>query len=119
MNPEIEKLLKVLDLSEKKQHEWLINNSLIESKYGRFPWSVVLADLAFRLRDEVINEDVKSSIDCWWCEASYEVYLYVIGEENEKDEIGLDTWFSMRAKPIHWIIAALIAKELSKGKSND
>ncbi|KKK88939.1 hypothetical protein LCGC14_2738100 [marine sediment metagenome] len=100
-------LLKVLDMSEKEQRKWL----LVHYFKQRMPHEST-ADLAFRLRDEVIAEDDKSEIDCSWCEASYEVYLYVIGEENEMEaKEGLDTWFSMRAKPIHWIIAALIAKE--------
>ena len=104
-------LLKVLDMSEDspEQYGWLL--STIREHKACCP-----ADLAFRLRDEAIAEDDKSEINCSWCEASYEVYLYVIGEENEMEaKEGLDTWFSMRAKPIHWIIAALIAKE----KAND
>ena len=108
-------LLKILDMSEAEQIHTLWNSKnqyldiIIRTKleFGH----ISLADLAFRLRNEVIEEDDKSEIDCWWCEASYEVYLYVIGEENEMEaKEGLDTWFTMRAKPIHWIITALIAK---------
>ena len=124
-----EELLKVLDMSEDEQYNWLWKRATtfgFDLKWIDFtvPLSnpayacsvkkdtiMHLADLAFRLRDEVIAEDDKSDIDCYWCEASYEVYLYVIGEKNEMDtKEGLDTWFSMRAKPIHWIIASLIAK---------
>ena len=115
-------LLAVLDTSEEEQYDWLwkrhdtfgfdlkwINFDVPSAKKDI---AMHLADLAFRLRDEVIAKDDESEIDCNWCEASYEVYLYVIGEENEMEaKEGLDTWFTMRAKPIHWIIAALIAKE--------
>lgn len=103
----IDELLKVLDMAEGDQLIWCAKNA------GFNLLDATLADLAFRLRDEAIAKDDKSEIDCWWCEASYQVYLYVIGEENEQDEAGLDTWFSMRAQPIHWIISSLIAKELS------
>ena len=110
-------LLKVLDMSEEQQQIWLIKKEVMVGAVlqckggGELPCpSESLADLAFRLRDEVISNDLKNETG-WWCEESYEVFLYVIGEENEQDEVGLDTWFAMYAKPIHWIIAALIAKE--------
>lgn len=106
-------LLAVLDMSEDEQLLWVaaeVEKEPFDPKAGSR--IVRLAEHAFRLRDEVIAEDDKSEIDCYWCEASYEVYLYIIGEENEMEaKEGLDTWFTMRAKPIHWIIAALIAKE--------
>lgn len=103
-----EELLKVLDLPKGEQQIWWENQtglgSIIECSIPK---------AAFRLRDEVINNDLKNETDNW-CESSYEVFLYVIGEENERDEPGLDTWFTMYSKPIHWIIAVLIAKQKEK-----
>ena len=69
--------------------------------------SVILADLAFRLRDEV------NKITNWW-DACQCVYEYVAKEEFDKDrgwksETGI--WFQDFAKPIHWIVAALIAPQ--------
>ena len=107
MNKNKQELLAVLDMSEKEQRKWLLINYF----HQRMP-GISNADLAFRLRNEVIAKDDESEIDCNWCEASYEVYLYVIGEENEMEaKEGLDTWFTMRAQPIHWIITALITME--------
>ena len=58
-----------------------------------------IADLAFRLRDEAVKESHKKFYD-----AIYEVMAYC----------GDDSWASMLwgmayAKPIHWVIASLIA----------
>lgn len=137
---EIEKLLAVLELlpdeypfqQEHRQCKMLVENGLAnvclqqqgQPKTGliydisssneplyEFGDKRLLADLAFKLRDEAVARE-----DGNWCEAEYEVFLHIIGEENEKDAIGLDTWCSMYAKPIHWIIIALIAKQLAKDK---
>ncbi len=90
-----------------KQWEWCVKNVKAAGES--------LADLAFRLRDEVVNNDLKNETG-WWCEAEYEVFLYLGYPEEEEEDIGLDTWCCMYAEPIHWILAALIAKELAKGK---
>lgn len=119
MSKKIDELLAVLDMSEEEQLAFLNDypNKTIDGHkvMVRGNWRLTkkhLPALAFRLRDETIAKDDESPVDCWWCEASYEVYLYIIGEGNEMDaKEGLDTWFSMRAQPIHFIIASLIAKE--------
>ena len=87
-------LLKVLDMSEKEQRKWLLVNYF----HQRMP-CVSNADLAFRLRDEVKTEDFHNAI--------YEVMLKVEGNDNWATAF----WGGCLAKPIHWIIAALIAKE--------
>lgn len=111
---EIAEVLAVLKLSKRQQREWC--RLKIAQYNSANPLSPVCspADLAFKMRDERVASDLKSETDSWWCEASYEVFLHIIGEENEKDEVGLDTWFSMYAQPIHWIAAALIAGILAK-----
>lgn len=73
------------------------------------PITESLADLAFRLRDEVENiDDMLSAI--------YKVQRRLKKNNKESKLIGYAeaVWFAFYAKPIHWIIAALIAK----GKSN-
>ena len=76
----------------------------------------VLADLAFRLRDEVAKVKDLSDIfnptkltiayfDAFMDICDYYKYPW---SENEGD---VYTWIMYCAKPIHWIIAALIAKD--------
>ena len=90
-------LLKVLDMSEDspEQYGWLL--SIIREHKACCP-----ADLAFRLRDEAGKH--------WhlWKDGEYQVKEYLRLGFPCIDEL----W---PIKPIHWIIAALIAK----GKEND
>ena len=130
---EIEKLLAVKDMTEEEQWVYLAKAGLMshpwnaqDLKLGIELWrwkayferevkdkyQALLADLAFRLRDEVVKDDLANETGDW-CEAEYEVFLHIIGEENEKDAIGLDTWCSMYATPIHWIVIAIRAKQLA------
>ncbi len=92
-----EELLKLLDMSEDEQKEWCVlytNMRLYE-----FPdtFAESLADLAFRLRDEAV---VKYG-DLVWHKAVVKICGYMWKET---------AWFKNYGKPIHWIIAALIAK---------
>ncbi len=98
-----DELLKVLDLSGAEQIQWLDEQGIIRCTES-------LADLAFRLRDEAVNKTnnfVPGRLDV------YQRYL-----QNQGIERGImashiiddmDVWFVSCAKPIHWIIAALIA----------
>jgi hypothetical protein len=115
-------LLKVLDMSEDEQWDFFVSHQGIQElcehqldnncqkKFKRR----VLADLAFRLRDEVIEQNLTM-----WQRAMDIVFLKT-NEEHWKEEhqftrwSAVIFWFSHKAKPIHWIIAALIAK----GKAN-
>ena len=92
-----EELLKVLDMSEDEQDSWVRVNTR--------PYLVreSLADLAFQLRDEV---SCRESSSVSWRQAKYAVCF------NETKYTSIyNKWFVDEAKPIHWIIAALIAKE--------
>ncbi len=93
-----EELLKVLDMSEEDQWVFCAQHCKkpIES----------LADLAFRLRDEVLNK-VNGILAT---HALQVVYFYVSGIPSGWTDKMVLEWFSFSAKPIHWIIAALIAK---------
>ncbi|MCJ7828764.1 MAG: hypothetical protein MUP81_03365 [Dehalococcoidia bacterium] len=71
-----------------------------------------LADLAFRLRDEAVKIDKDK-----WLEACCEVIGYM--EQREccptcHKEYSKKYWdWNKESQPIHWIIAALIAKVLN------
>ena len=92
------KLLKILDMTEEEQYRWAVGKY---SKYlARYPQSS-LADLAFRLRDEAMSSSNLRK-------ALLDVHQKAEGPQNREQDYGF--WF-LRAKPIHWIIAALIAKE--------
>lgn len=70
----------------------------------------VFADLAFRLRDEAVEQNLTM-----WQRAMDIVFLKA-NEEHWKEKhqftrwAAVIFWFSHKAKPIHWIIAALIAR---------
>lgn len=99
------KLLKVLDMNAKEQRAWLLINVFHE----RMPRESN-ADLAFRLRDEVCGEVVHFAERFKHEMAMRTVY------EHSKDKGEFLLWLLADAKPIHWIIAALIAKEMSSKK---
>lgn len=107
---EIDELLKVLDMSEADQWNWLVKNNIGGLAVGEVAH---LADLAFRLRDEI----EKSSGTLWWSGAISKVYIYVTAN-NQTGHKGIMIWFAIKAQPIHWIIAALIAERLAEGKED-
>ena len=110
-----EELLKVLDMSEDEQWGWLIYN---RAKYGYVLFQdclsgnskrMAIADLAFRLRDEAIMLKEFPFLMA-------RVYNHAHGYKPNKGEIHAPImmmwiWFAGYAKPIHWVIASLIAKE--------
>lgn len=121
-----EELLAVLDLPKEEQFDWLFKRGIVDDSIARSQvtdkivphWcDIELADLAFRLRDEVVAVDgnaVKLNLGMWY------VYRRVQYQDHRFDyppcgtEQGLASgWFAYYAKPIHWILASLIAKELS------
>ena len=88
----IDELLAVLDMPEEEQEEWCRDKTM------PYRWRESLADLAFRLRDEaVVNQG-----EVAWHRAVVKVCDYM-GKRI--------VWFKGYAQPIHWVIAALIAKE--------
>ncbi len=91
-------LLKVLDMSEDEQYLWVKNwqdKNCIKNRAMAF---ISLADLAFRLRDEVVTNQGEIA----WHKAEVIVCEYM-GKAT--------CWISHYGQPIHWIIAALKAKE--------
>jgi len=115
-------LLKVLDISEDEQFEYLENTGIIDlnktcfyKDYGNtytIDKKGTLADLSFRLRDKVVkNIDISLEV---WAKALRKVFLT---EFKGGSEITMLSWYVNCAKPIHWVIAALIAKQ-SKDANN-
>lgn len=107
-----QKILKVLDMNEDEQWEWLEDNGYIDWNKACFCKSYeytyifnkkgTLADLAFRLRDEVDNK--------LWITGTQAVFTHLLpGYSNNVYSVA--TYFSDTAKSIYWILAALIAKE--------
>ena len=117
MNPKIDNLLAVLDMTEDERWSFLCshqgiqemcNNQLdvnCQKKYKR----MVLADLAFLLRDKVLALESGTTK---WVMAMFDVYMKMTGSKllNWK-------WGYVVADPIHWVVAALIV--LAKEEKND
>ena len=96
-------LLKILDMSEDEQDRWCALNTDRKSHES-------LADLAFRLRNEVIAGGLfrkMITIHEYCDKGCNKMYSHTMA--------GAQSWFIAQAKPIHWIIAALIAKDKEDG----
>ncbi len=94
-----QELLKVLDLPEWEQRKWFWIHTITDSIYSKKD----LANLAFRLRDEAEEFELICGIE--------KVFQYCCSPEEYDFAEDAYKWFATEAKPIHWIIAALIAKE--------
>ena len=101
-------LKEFLEMSEREQKRWLVNNGHIDFRYVKIPWSIVLADLAFRLRDEVCVDE--EGIEAY-CDALKTVYKIKYVSEL----ISYEYWLETMIEAIDWIAAALQAKEQSDG----
>lgn len=102
MTDKIKELLAVLDMPEEEQIQFLVD--YLESSTDQSYLPDQLADLAFRLRDEVGNVAFHHCI----AKVCKHINPYVMNYAG----YGLCT-----CQPIHWIIAALCAKELAKEKN--
>ena len=106
MKPKIEELLKVLDLPEEKQVTW-ISKTFADSWDWRNKPSLNVFELAFRLRDEANDKMFGRAFGIIAAETS--------GRPNAEMLKNIPQFvlgWVLMSKPIHWIIAALIAKEL-------
>lgn len=121
----IKKLLKVLDITENEQRIWILQQQLTGN-------CGCLGDLAFQLRDEAKDLPKFVWSKAWHLIVAKEMYYYNWSYEewmqnfdewsgtaypipNNSDR---DIFALYRSKPIHWIIAALIAKELVKDNND-
>ncbi len=115
-NKELLAVLKIT--SEVEQIEWLIEKGITDGSLARSQitnrivphWiRIELSELAFRLRDEV-----KYIHRCSFVKAVQLVYGHYFAKIPNDDTLW--RWFSREAKPIHWIIATLIAKNHNQRK---
>lgn len=103
-------VLELLDMTEEEQEKWVRNAGIIDV----FPRVESLADLAFRMRDEI---EFKQQ-HCW-TKAIRIIHDECVGIHPDVEKtswMAIYRWFFNYAQPIHWIVAALKAKELAKGK---
>ena len=98
----IQKLLSVLDMTVYDQNQWLIKNNIRQHSLSDLKKMKSLADLAFRMRDEAVGN---YGSDIWFDAVN------VVCNHYPEMKWSLPTW-DIESQPIHWIIAALIAKEL-------
>jgi hypothetical protein len=115
----IKELLAVLTMPEKEQAKKLAklysqdnDGNLIFYPVEKIAQRTFLADLAFRLRDEIWSDypPFTDKQHCWY---------NALTEINKKIHTshwlgGEKSWWMEYAQPIHWIIAALVAKQLAK-----
>ena len=92
-------IAKVLAMSEAEQWEWMMERC---SEYG----ALCPGQLAFRMRDEAMESRPKE-----YHKAITEILIYVSGNTCKHPESKADVWSLLLAQPIHWILAALKAKE--------
>jgi len=86
---------------------------------GQFPYKGSLADLAFRLRDEVSLGQwpaLAKAYECVrnkWCN---DTWTQRHEQGFNKKHISSSLFWLFHSRPIHWIVASLIAQELVKGE---
>ena len=116
-------VLEILDMTEEEQCRYLAK--LFQKRYfdtdkwpewygicdilihNTFPGrKVILADLAFRMRDEVLSMPEGYR---YWEIAKQNISIYYLDEKHN-----WKVYWGDRESPIHWIVAALKAKELAK-----
>jgi len=113
----IQKVLEILNLPAEEQLTWVaLNNNIIQIDVWEWDgvnnivipieinWRI-LADLAFRMRDEACSRD-----SIYWEKAVYKVYQKSF--TREYDNVFL--WMTEFAQPIHWICASIIAEILNE-----
>ncbi len=104
MSDKTKELLAVLDMPPREQY-FTVLEICDESPADRDCSS--FADLAFRLRDEAVELDKGVLFGRGLAKICQKIY------NNEGYNLHeFLSWAATLAKPIHWIIAALIAKEL-------
>lgn len=106
----VNELLAILDMPEDNQKMCLALDGILKTagdEKGAAYLTESLAETAFRMRDEVCGEVVHMFDRLNYEMALRQVYTRV-GIKSEGSEFLI--WLSCEAKPIHWIIAALIAE---------
>jgi hypothetical protein len=100
-------VLEILDMTEEEQAHWIVewleyNGQKGDlERYNRCELS--LADLAFRMRNEAVRNYKKE-----WDRAIVTIQIKYATSNN------YGSWWQNMSQPIHWIVAALKAKEIAK-----
>ena len=117
-----EEALRLHEYSEGNQYGWLIRNGVIRDRYVSASQEILcscgkegikrelesLADCAFRLRDEAFN---KVGTFVGRCK------IFIACKDKDCEIKNCDTWFLHKSKPIHWIMAYLLARLESEGRN--
>ena len=115
MTTNVDKLIRVLDMPDHKQDEWCSNNAT-RMTHGENLES--LADLAFRLRDDVVKlPEWRKAKELVWIHCGGRATLKLVEGLDGADEaivLRRNVFFVNDAEPMQWIIAALIAKQLKE-----
>ena len=101
-------IAKVLAMSYVEQEVWCEH-----PEHGNRDWGQSLEDLAFHLRDEAVKH-MFDKPKPYWELAIIKVYTNQFGIVYPRTEFAQKVmwrWWSESAQPIHWILAALKAKE--------
>lgn len=110
-----DRFLNNLEMPEEVQITWLTDINVMHitrDASGKNERLESLAELAFRLRDDM----VKGNLSKW--QKAMDIVFLKVSEEHWKEEHefarwpAVMFWLSHVAKPIHWIIIALIVKEV-------
>ena len=106
-------LLAVLDMTDIEQWDWVCRRKLVPAcdwSGGRYHKNVrdcILADLAYRLRDEVMEKYGWRTLEAGIMEVSLVRPIPLAKDFIESD------YLAYLAPPFVWIIAALIAKGMA------
>jgi len=100
-----DKLLAILAHIEDEQWIWLRENYYPLTEHPEDYQFDSFADLAFRLRDEAITPRIPES------RKAMNLVWKTFDQHKNWRWVSEDDFWLYYAKPIHWIIAALIAKE--------
>ena len=92
-------------LAMSEEAQW----NLLENKYGKGSFHS-FETLAFRLRDEARKIDLGATLRAGMF-AVYNIH-HGHGTKWRDTDYKLFRWFATRAKPEHWIAAAIAAKQL-------
>ena len=114
-----QEILSLDNKTEEEQIEWLRENDILRKwGYGNknidcspledFLGYESLADCAFRLRDEAFN---KVGTFVGRCK------IFIACKDKDCEIKDCDTWFLHKSKPIHWIMAYLLARLESEGRN--
>ena len=108
-------LKEFLAMSEEERNKWYFIHGVIKHHPTDEFRIESEADLAFRLRDEVDKRYLHNLGDQYG--ETHPLYVsmnHVWGMLEHATTYGFDAFWLYQAQPVHWIAAALQAKEMSK-----